>query len=130
MRAGLLGGAGPSIGMATSGGPGASDAPGQAGPSDAPQQPVPPLDPNQGAPLPRMPMAGVAQAPPDSRPALPPLAEKGLGAIGKASGLQDFLASQRTDLLSSFNPWMSALFGPGENEGFSDFGGLDAPPGK
>ena len=128
---GLLGGGGQSIGMATAGGARASDAPGQAGPSDAPQQPTPPLDPDQGAPLPRMPMAAVAQPPPDAgQPALPPLAEKGLGAFGRASGLQDFLGAQRSDLLSKFDPWMSALFGPGENEGFSDFGGLDAPPGK
>ena len=131
MRVGLLGGAGSGIGMATSGEARASDAPGQAGQGDAPQQPLPPLDPDQGAPLPRMPLADVARAPSDAgQPALPPLMEKGLGAIGKATGLQDYLATQRTDLLGSFDPWMSALFGSGANDVFSDFGGLDAPPGK
>ncbi len=133
---GLLGGGGPSIGMATSGEAGAGYAPGQAGPSDAPQQPVPPLDPQQGAPLPRIPMADVASAPPGAgQPALPPLAEKGLGAIGNASGLQDFLASQRTDMLNSFNPWMSALFGGSGGgspvQSFDDYGApMDIPVGK
>ncbi len=119
--------------------------------SNAPQQPVPPLDPSQGAQLPRMPMAEVAGGEPDSRPAfaLDPLQEKGIAGISKATGLQDFLKTQGADLSSSFNPWMSALFGgaqtptmpgqaggiagffaPGENQVFSDFGGLDAPLGK